>query len=46
MFKLILAIAGALILSPANPLGAQPIKMTIGQTGVIDQLLKEGYFKY
>lgn len=34
MFKLIVAIAVTLILSPANHAGAQPIKMTIGQTGI------------
>ena len=34
MFKLIVAIAVALIFSPATPVAAQPIKMTIGQTGI------------
>ena len=34
MLKLMFAIAVALSLSVINPLGAQPIKMTIGQTGV------------
>jgi len=34
MFRLVVVIALALILSPGNPASAQPIKMTIGQTGI------------
>ena len=67
--KTIFGIAVIMVLSVATHLTGQPIKMTIGQTGInpgtaptpaalkadpaafidttiIDQLLKEGYFKY